>query len=127
MDDITRKVGEMYEQFPYPSPLTRGRKLRELVNLLTIFTRETDYDLAGKTALDAGTGTGHRLIEAAAAFKNTRFRAVDISEAVLAIGRQTPAHESARNIHFHPFPPIEPPRTLGPFPAILPTCVIHPL
>ena len=125
MDDITQKVGEMYEKLPYPSPLTRGRKLRELVNLLTIFTRETGYDLAGKTVLDAGTGTGHRLIEAAAAFKNTRFRAVDISEAVLAIGRQTAAHESVRNIDFQLFDVMEPTGILGSFDIILSMGVIH--
>src|SRR5437879_7397805 len=100
MDNVTRKVSEMYERFPYPSPQPQGRKLKELANLLKLFCLETSYDLNGKSVLDAGTGTGHRLIEAAAAFPNTRFTAVDNSETPLAIARQAAVHEGIQNVEF---------------------------
>lgn len=125
MDDITRKVSEMYSKFPYPSPQAHGRKLRELVNLLKIFAAETGYHLAGKSVLDAGTGTGHRLIEAAAAFQNTHFTAVDISEKSLAIARQAASHGKVQNVDFHLVNLMADDRMLGTFDVILSMGVIH--
>lgn len=125
MDDTTRKVSEMYAKFPYPSPQPRSRKLRELANLLSIFSKEAGYDLKGKTVLDAGTGTGHRLIEAASAFKNTRFVAIDVSEAPLAIARQTAANERVQNVEFQLFNLMEDGKRLGAFDVILCMGVIH--
>jgi SAM-dependent methyltransferase len=125
MDDITQQVSEMYAKFPYPSPQARGGKFRELVNLLKLFSREAQYDLDGKSVLDAGTGTGHRVIEAAAAFKNTRFTAVDISEKPLTIARQTAAHEGVENIDFHRVNIMEDSQTFGSFDMVLSMGVIH--
>jgi len=125
MDDITRKVSEMYAKFPYPSPQAHGRKLRELVNLLKIFGVETGYDLSGKSVLDAGTGTGHRLIEAAATFKNTHFTAVDISEKSLEIARQAAAHGNVQNVDFHLVNLMTDDRMMGTFDVVLSMGVIH--
>jgi SAM-dependent methyltransferase len=100
MDNITRQVSEMYAKFPYPSPQAAGRTLKELADLLEIFCAETLYDLNGKSAIDAGTGTGHRLVEAASVFPGTRFTGVDISETSLAIARETAAHKGVRNVQF---------------------------
>ena len=115
----------MYAKFPYPSPQAHGRKLRELVNLLKIFSAETQYDLSGKSVLDAGTGTGHRLIEAAAAFENTHFTAVDISETSLAIARLAAAHGNVRNVDFHLVNLMADDRALGTFDVVLSMGVIH--
>src|SRR5436190_22204650 len=125
MDDITRKVSEMYARYPSPSAQPRGRKLKELANLLKLFCLETGYDLGGKAVLDAGTGTGHRLIEAAAAFKNTRFTAVDISETPLAIARRAAVHEGVENVEFRLANLMEDGQTLGAFDVILSMGVIH--
>jgi SAM-dependent methyltransferase len=125
MDDITRRVSEMYAKFPYPSPQAQGRKLKELVNLLKIFGVETGYDWNGKSVLDAGTGTGHRLIEAAKAFKNARFTAVDISETPLAIARQTAVHEGVQNVEFHLANLMDGDNPFGTFDVILSMGVIH--
>ncbi len=125
MDDTTRKISEMYAKFPYPSSQPYSRKLRELANLLSIFSREANYELKGKTVLDAGTGTGHRLIEAASAFKNTRFVAVDISEASLAIARQAAANERVQNVEFQLFNLMEDGKRFGTFDLILCMGVIH--
>jgi SAM-dependent methyltransferase len=125
MDDITRQVSEMYAKFPYPSPQAQGRKLKELVNLLKIFGVETRYDWNGKSVLDAGTGTGHRLIEAAKAFQNTRFTAVDISETPLAIARQTAAHEGVSNVDFQLANLMDGGSPFGTFDVILSMGVVH--
>lgn len=125
MDDLTKQVSEMYAKFPYPSPEGRGRKLKELRNLLTIFSMENSYELKGKSVLDAGTGTGHRLIEAAAAFKQTRFLAVDLSETPLRIAREVAAHEGVKNVEFQSFNLMEDDKALGSFDMILSMGVIH--
>ncbi|WP_431269565.1 methyltransferase domain-containing protein [Dankookia sp. P2] len=100
MDEISAKVRQMYDQFPYPSPRAHGRDLRELLNLLTLFSMETKYDFRNRAVLDAGTGTGHRLIKAAARLRQTRFTAIDISEKPLSIARQVCQQEGLDNIEF---------------------------
>jgi len=125
MDDVTRQVSEMYAKFPYPSPQGRGRKLKELYNLLKLFSLENRFDFSGKRVLDAGTGTGHRLIEAARAFKQAHFVAVDISEPPLVIARQAAAHEGVQNIDFRLCNIMEDDQTLGTFDVILSMGVIH--
>jgi SAM-dependent methyltransferase len=125
MDETTRKVSEMYERFPYPSPQSGGRKLKELASLLTFFCAETGYRLSGKCVLDAGTGTGHRLIEAAAAFKEAQFTAVDICEAPLEIARRAAAQAGVQNIEFRQADLMEMGNTLGTFDVIVCMGVIH--
>ena len=125
MDEVTRQVEQMYAKFPYPSPQGRSRNLKELRNLLKIFSIETGYDLSSKTVLDAGTGTGQRLIDAALAFKQTRFVAVDISEASLSVARKAAAHENLQNVQFAPANLMDDHNHLGTFDIILSMGVIH--
>jgi len=125
MDQLTRQVSEMYAKFPYPSAQARSRRLRELQSLLTIFSLENRYDFKGKTVLDAGTGTGHRLIAAAAAFEQTRFLAVDISEIPLRIAREAAELEGIKNVEFQSFNLMEDGRKLGRFDMVLSMGVIH--
>ena len=72
-DDVSRAVNDMYSRFPHPSPTKGRRRYNELSNLLALFSREAGIDLSGKTILDAGTGTGHRVLEAAATCRSTSF------------------------------------------------------
>lgn len=71
MDELTKRVSEMYAKFPYPSPQARNPKLKELRNLLAIFSMENRYDLKGKSVLDAGTGTGHRSVDRSSRYVQT--------------------------------------------------------
>src|ERR1051326_6233196 len=125
MDETTRLVQQMYTAFPYPSPKPGGPQLRELRNLLTIFTSETGYLFKGKRILDAGTGTGHRLIEAARALPDTEFVAVDISESPLAIARRTADEQGVKNIQFRQCNLMEDGVSLGGFDIILCMGVLH--
>ena len=124
-EGITEKVSRMYERFPYPSPETGTRKLKELSNLLTIFSRETGYDFRDKTVLDAGTGTGHRLLEAARLLKGTRFLAVDVSERPLSIARETAKLEGIENVEFRSLDLMDENFDLGQFDVILCMGVLH--
>lgn len=99
-DDVSRAVNDMYSRFPYPSPTRGRRRYTELSNLLGLFSREAGIDLNGKAILDAGTGTGHRILEAAASFRNATFVGVDFTEASLAVARATAAAEGIDNIDF---------------------------
>lgn len=125
IDELTRQICDMYTKYPYPLPQARGSKLKELRNLLTIFSMENRYDLRGKSILDAGTGTGHRTIEAAAVFKETNFVAVDVSDASLRIARETAVHERVQNVTFRKFNLMEAGEALGTYDMILCMWVLH--
>jgi len=124
-DDVVGQVSEMYGRFPYPSPLEHGLGLKELRNLLTIFSRENRYELAGKSVLDAGTGTGHRLVEAAAGFPETRFVGVDVSEEPLRIASRVAAHEGVENVELRLFDLMEDGASIGEFDIALAMGVLH--
>jgi len=123
--DVTRRISEMYGRFPYPSPVRRRRRLRELANLLAIFCRETGYRLEGKKVLDAGTGTGHRLIEAALMFRHTDFTAVDVSEAPLNIARQVASDAGVDNVSFQQGNVLEAGDSYGTFDMVLSMGVVQ--
>src|SRR6185369_7079266 len=125
MDETTKRVEEMYSAFPYPSPKGGGQNLKELRNLLTIFAAENGYDFKGKHVLDAGTGTGHRLIEAARALPHTQFLAVDISETTLDIARRAAADEGVSNVEFRRCNLMEDAPALGSFDIVLCMGVLH--
>ena len=125
LDEITRRVSEMYDRFPYPSPEMGTKKLKELSNLLGIFSRETGFDFRGKRVLDAGTGTGHRLLEAALVMKETSFLAVDVSDRPLAIARATADAEGIGNVEFRQFDLMAESSDLGRFDVVLCMGVLH--
>lgn len=125
IEGITRRVSAMYDLFPFPSPEKGTKKLKELSNLLTIFSRETGYDFRGKSVLDAGTGTGDRLLEAAAALKETTFLAIDVSGRPLAIARETAKEERIDNVQFRRVDLMDTSANLGRFDVILCMGVLH--
>lgn len=98
---LTRRVEAMYSRFPYPSQDVGERRLTELANLLRLFEVEADVDFCGKSVLDVGTGTGHRLITAARRFPDTRFTAIDLCAEPLEIARATAAAAGVTNVEFH--------------------------
>jgi SAM-dependent methyltransferase len=125
MDTVTRRVNEMYTRFPYPSPTAGRRRYNELSNLLALFSRECDVDLAQKRVLDAGTGTGHRVAEAALMFKNTYFTAVDLSEASLAVARATALQAGIGNIEFRNHNLLDDDVRIGVFDVVTSMGVLH--
>ena len=99
--------------------------MKELSNLLTIFCRESGYDLADRSILDVGTGTGHRLLEAAATFPAATFLAVDVSARPLAVARRTAEQDRMENVSFRSFDLMDDRETLGSFDVVLCMGVLH--
>ena len=125
MDSISKKVCEMYSKYPYPSPHIGEPGFTELANLLRIFSLETGFALAHESVLDAGTGTGHRLIEAAAAYPDCRFVGLDLSEVSLNIARATAAERALTNIEFRACNIVDGTAELGSYGVVLAMGVVH--
>ncbi|HEY2905785.1 MAG TPA: class I SAM-dependent methyltransferase [Vicinamibacterales bacterium] len=125
VDDTTRRVAEMYTRYPYPSHDRNERRLTELANLLRLFSAESRYDFRGKRVLDAGTGTGHRLIAAARLHADTEFVAVDLCEAPLAIAREAAAAAGVSNVSFVQHDLMHDDTDLGRFDVVLCMGVLH--
>ena len=125
MDTLTTQVKSMYEQYPYPSKEAGIPRLAELYNLLQIFSRETGFDFKGKRILDAGTGTGHRLVEAARSMPETNFTAIDITEKSLQTARSLASSHNLTNVEFHHRDILGDTSDLGQFDIVLCMGVLH--
>jgi len=125
MDEITGRLKEMYSRFPYPSRNQGEHRLKELANLLRLFAVETGYDFRGKSVLDVGTGTGHRLIKAASYLPDTRFVAVDLCEPPLSIARATAREAGVTNVEFAQLDLLSDDADLGQFDVVLCMGVLH--
>ena len=91
-DKITKKVANMYKKYPYPSPSTEVNQTNELLNLLRIFELESNIQLKNKKFLDAGSGSGHRIVNVAQHYKNCNFLGIDISDTSLKISQTIKAN-----------------------------------
>ena len=125
MDSISKKVQEMYRLFPYPVPTTEIRKSDELLNLLRIFELENSYKIEGRRILDAGTGTGHRLLRVASHFKDNSYSAIDFSEKSIGIAKEIAKKNSIKNIDFRIANLMEDLSDLGKFDVVLCMGVLH--
>lgn len=99
-DDITKKVKEMYLKYPYPSPSRETAETNELLNLLRIFEIESKKKFENLKILDAGSGTGHRIINVAKYFNKSKFIGADISNNSLAIANELKNKNNVLNIDF---------------------------
>lgn len=115
----------MYRLFPYPIPTSEMRKSDELLNLLRIFELENSYKIEGRKILDAGTGTGHRLLRVASHFKNNSYSAIDFSEKSIGIAKKMAEQNSIKNIDFRIYNLMEDLSDLGKFDIILCMGVLH--
>jgi len=99
-DKITKKVKEMYLKYPYPSPSRETAQTNELLNLLKIFEIESKNKFQNVKILDAGSGTGHRIINVAKHFKKCKFIGADISNSSLDIANKLKKKNKVTNINF---------------------------
>lgn len=99
--------------------------LPELLNLLNMFCLEAEFSLAGGSVLDAGTGTGHRLVEAAAAYPDCRFLGVDLNEVSLSIARGNVKDRRTSNVELRRCDLVEGTSSLGSFDLVLSMGVVH--
>ena len=99
-DKITKKVKEMYLKYPYPSPSREISQTNELLNLLKIFEIENKKKIEHLKILDAGAGTGHRIINVAKYFSNCKFIGADISKNAKEIEKELKKKNKITNINF---------------------------
>ncbi|NOJ24173.1 class I SAM-dependent methyltransferase [Vibrio coralliilyticus] len=88
----------MYTQYPYPSNNVGDAPIYDLAAMVSaVFGPEA---LEGKTVVDLGCGSGHRLCGLAELFPNTRFIGVDMTDASLEVAGQLAATHEIHNVAF---------------------------
>ena len=91
-------VRALYEKYPYPSPLPGGDLITDVasgVGLLFHNNNMREWDV-----LDAGCGTGHRLVALARTFPKARFLGLDVSAHSIVIAKSLADHHVVSNVEF---------------------------
>ena len=125
IDEITKKVEDMYKKYPYPSPSTDPSQTNELLNLLKIFELESSINLEGKNILDAGTGSVHRITNVAEFYKKSNFLGIDVSEKSLHIAKQLIKQKKITNLKLKNINLMNEFSKIGKFDIILCMGVLH--
>ncbi|MFJ4576772.1 class I SAM-dependent methyltransferase [Streptomyces sp. NPDC088846] len=89
-------VRALYERFPYPSPNASSEPIFDTAVGMDFVTE----DLEGREVLDAGCGSGHRLVGLACQYPETSFVGLDFSSSSLAVARELAATHACENIEF---------------------------
>ena len=93
-----RHVTEMYSKWPYPSRVASNELIYDLANMFDVLLpREM---LQGVDVLDAGCGSGHRLVAFAKRFPKARFTGIDMTENALQVARRLAEQHGVRNVRF---------------------------
>jgi SAM-dependent methyltransferase len=114
-------VRSMYQAFPYPSPTVGDTLIEDVaMSFLSFFGNDP---LTGKRILDAGCGTGHRLLGVAQNYPDAHFVGVDMTPASLDVARTLMRKHQLHNVEFHcgDLTKFE----SAPFDVIVSTGVIH--
>ena len=91
-------VRTMYEAYPYPSPTVGGTLIPDVANsLYTIFGENR---LSGQRVLDAGCGTGQRLLAVARRYPEAQFVGLDMTAASIAVAKALAERHGIRNVEF---------------------------
>jgi SAM-dependent methyltransferase len=94
----TEDVVAMYAKYPYPSPTVGASLLYDLAGLFYLLF-ESD-DLSGRKVLDAGCGTGQRILGLAEGYPKAHFVGIDVAETSLEIAARLAEKHGIRNIAF---------------------------
>ena len=93
-----REVRTMYEAYPYPSPTVGGTLIQDVASsLYTVFGED---ELAGKRILDAGCGTGQRLLAVAKSYPKAHFVGLDMTAASIAAAKDLSQRHGIHNVEF---------------------------
>jgi SAM-dependent methyltransferase len=94
----TDDVVAMYTRYPYPTPLVGKSLAYDVANLFYLVCPGDELD--GRTILDAGCGTGQRLLGFAKRYPRARFVGIDATEASLEVARQLAVRHAIPNVSF---------------------------
>ncbi len=116
------QIRAMYERFPCQSPHVSDDLILDLALGVSLFVK--DRTLAGWTIMDAGCGSGHRLLGMAVQYPHAHFVGLDMSEASLRVAQGLAGRHGVSNVEFvHGYIGSAPVK--GPFDLITSTGVIH--
>lgn len=91
-------VKAMYEVFPYPSPIAGDSVIEDVASgLYSLYGTRT---LEGWRILDAGCGTGHRLVGVARRYPKAQFIGLDMTAASLRVAEQLARKHGVQNVRF---------------------------
>jgi 2-polyprenyl-3-methyl-5-hydroxy-6-metoxy-1,4-benzoquinol methylase len=93
--DATGSVRALYEQYPYPSR-ELASPIRDLSNAIELLLG--DGALNGRRVLDAGCGTGQRLVAMARQFPQAEFTGLDLSTTSLEVASSLVAKNGLSNV-----------------------------
>lgn len=94
----TEDVLAMYSKYPYPSPTIGTTLSYDMANLFYLLVEDDGLD--GKKVLDAGCGTGHRVLGFAQRYPRARFRGLDMTQASLDVAGQLARKHGIENTTF---------------------------
>ena len=100
MDNTSANVASMYKKYPYPFPSSKIKNVNELLNLFKLFSLENNFDFNNKNILDAGSGTGHRIINVAKYYDKSNFLGIDFSENSIKFEKKIVKRNKISNIEF---------------------------
>lgn len=98
LDAATRGTRRLYEQYPYPSPVTGNSLIRDLTNAIEVLF--PGDELENWEILDAGCGSGHRLLNLAKCYPKARFTGIDLSASSLNVAAQIARKSGITNVVF---------------------------
>jgi trans-aconitate methyltransferase len=92
----TAAVEAMYSAYPYPSPVAGRTPIFDVANgMQSIFG---DSPLKDRTILDAGCGSGQRLLGMALRYPQAKFVGIDMTSTSLAVARHLLDKHDVRNV-----------------------------
>lgn len=91
-------VKAMYEVYPYPSPIAGDSVIEDVASGL--YSLYGGRALEGWRVLDAGCGTGHRLVGVARRYPQAQFIGLDMTAASLLVAEQLARKHSVQNVRF---------------------------
>jgi SAM-dependent methyltransferase len=94
----TAEVVAMYSKYPYPSPTVGGTLSFDIANLFHLLCAQDD--LSRRKILDAGCGTGQRVLGFAKRYPKAEFQGIDMTTASLEVARQLALRHNIQNITF---------------------------
>lgn len=94
----TDDVVAMYSRYPYPSPVVGGGLAFDVANLFSLLCGNDA--LAGGKILDAGCGTGQRVVGFAQRYPGARVHGIDAAEPSLHVARELAERHGVRNVTF---------------------------
>lgn len=94
----TEDVRELYSKYPYPSPIVGTSLSYDIASVFSILCRGDD--LAQKKILDAGCGTGQRMVGFAKRYPKATFQGIDMTESSLEIASRLAQKHGIINASF---------------------------